>query len=63
MFSTGFTRFRHANDFGRSLMKNKPDGRSTGLELALWLWVAVVGVAYLFQFRDLAGPFLKIIGI
>lgn len=31
-------------------------------ELVLWLWVAVIMAAYLWQFRDLAGPLVKLVG-
>ena len=37
--------------------------RERSLSAFLWLWVATVLVAYLWQFRDLAGPILAVLGL
>ena len=38
-------------------------GRSLTGEVILWLWVAAVTAAYVFQFREFAGPILKVVGL
>ncbi|MBI2236361.1 MAG: asparagine synthase (glutamine-hydrolyzing) [Magnetospirillum sp.] len=37
-----------------------PPGR---LALLLWLWIAAMATAYLWQFQELAGPVLRVLGI
>jgi hypothetical protein len=39
----------------------RSDTKSVGF--VLWLWVAVAGAAYLYQFRGLMGPIARLLGV